>query len=112
METVKQITLHAQEIKKDKQSFIACSAEINNVWYKIKFVKGCEKAPTKRGLYILTIDFDNCSLEKGKWYTDKKGNDRKENDTIWVREISNIYQYTEEDLKASNRMTMASVFGD
>lgn len=112
METIKTITIHATEVKKDKQSFIACSAEINGIWYKIKFVKGCKKAPTKKGLYDLTIDYDNCSIEQGKWYTNKKGVDVKENDTIWVRTISNIKEYSEEDLKSINRMAMATVFGD
>ena len=111
METIRTITLHAQEVKKEKQTFIACSAEINNKWYKIKFTKECDGAPKKKGLYELTIDFDECSVEAGKHYTNSKGKDGVENDTIWVRHIVGLRQHTEEELKAANRMAMGNIFG-
>ena len=106
--TVRTITLHSQEVKKEKQTFIASSAEINGKWYKIKFTQDCEGAPKKRGLYDLTIDFDNCSIEAGKRYTNSKGKSGVANDTIWV----GLRQYTEEELKAANRMAMGNIFGD
>lgn len=110
--TVRTITLHSQEVKKEKQTFIASSAEINGKWYKIKFTQDCEGAPKKRGLYDLTIDFDNCSIEAGKRYTNSKGKSGVANDTIWVRHIVGLRQYTEEELKAANRMAMGNIFGD
>ena len=112
METVKTITLHAQEIKKDKQSFIACSAEIKGKWYKIKFTKDVADAPKKKGLYDLTIDFDECSVELGKKYVSSKGSEGIANDTIWVRHIVGLRQYTEEELKAVNRMALGNIFGE
>lgn len=111
METVRTITLHAQEIKKEKQSFIASSAEINGKWFKVKFTKECDGAPRTRGLYDLTIDFDECSLENGKMYTTANGEQKKSNDTIWVRHIVGLRKYTEEELKAANRMAMGNIFG-
>lgn len=112
MENTRTITLHAQEIKKDKQSFIACSAFINNKWFKIKFTKECEKAPKTIGLYELTINFDDCSLERGKPYTSKSGRKGVSNDSIWVRNIEKIRKYTEDELKERNRNAMVEAFGE
>ena len=112
METIKKITLHAQEVRKDKQSFIACSAEINKKWYKIKFTKDCKDAPKEKGLYELTIDFDDCSIEKGKPFTSKSGKKGIANDNIWVRNITAIRKYTEDELKAANRVQMSALFSD
>lgn len=109
--TVRQITLHAQEIKNDKQKFIACSSEINGKWYKIKFTQTCTDAPKEKGLYILTIDFDECSVENGKRYTNSKGKTGVSNDIIWVRHIVGIRKFTDEELKAENRMAMGNIFG-
>lgn len=110
--TVRTITLHSQEVKKDKQVFIASSAEINGKWYKIKFTKECDGSPKTRGIYDLTIDFDECSIEIGKRYTNSKGKSGVSNDIIWVRHIVGLRQYTEDELKAANRMAMGNIFGD
>lgn len=106
------IIIHAQEIKKEKTSFIACSANLyDNVWVKVKFTKACENAPKTSGLYELKIDFDKCSLERGKPYTNAKGEEKMGNDTIWVREIEYIRKQTEEELKAKNREELTALFG-
>lgn len=110
--TVRTIELHSQEIKKDKQTFIASSAEINGKWYKIKFTKECDGAPKTRGIYALTIDFDECSVEKGKAYTNQHGKKGVSNDIIWVRHIVGIRKYTDEELREANRMAMNSIFGE
>lgn len=110
MNTTRTITISAQEIKKDKQTFIACSAQINGKWYKIKFTKDCERNPKTKGRYYLTINFDDCSFEAGKPYK-KDGKERKSNDIIWVRKITDIKKYTDEELAEENRAEMASIFG-
>lgn len=110
--TVRQITIHSQEIRKDKQSFIASSAEINKKWYKIKFTKECIDAPKTKGLYELTIDFDECSIERGKHYTSSSGKKGISIDTIWVRHIVGIRKYSDEELKAANRLEMSEIFGE
>lgn len=112
MENIRTITIHAQEIRKDKQVFIACSSEINKKWYKIKFTKDCVNVPKIKGLYELTIDFDFCSIEKGKPYTNKDNKKAISNDTIWVRHIVNIRQFTEDELKGANRVALSEIFGD
>lgn len=111
MKTQYTVKLHTKEITKDKQKFFASSAEINGVWYKIKFVKDVKEAPTSKGLYELTIDFDNCSLEKGATYVSKKtGEIVAGNATIWVRKIEAIRKFTEEELKAENRIVFNEIF--
>lgn len=110
--TVRTIVLHSQEIKKDKQSFIASSAEINGRWFKVKFTKECDGQPKTKGLYELTIDFDECSIENGKIYTRADGTTGIANDTIWVRTIAGLRKFTEEELKEANRESMKALFGD
>lgn len=110
--TVRTIVLHSKEVKNGEQKFISSSAEINGKWYKIKFTKDCDGIPEVRGLYELTIDFDECSIEAGRKFTNKRGRDGVENDTIWVNHIVGLRQYTEEELKALNRTSMLAIFGD
>lgn len=112
MKTVRTIKIHAQEIKKDKQKFIACSAQIRGSWYKIKFTKDCDGVPKERGLYDLVIDFDECSFENGKSYENKKGDRIKSNDIIWVKHIVGLNKYSEEKLKEENRTTFEEIFGE
>ena len=110
--SIKTFTIHGQEIKKDKQKFIACSAFIGDRWYKIKFTKECEKAPKEKGLYELTVDLNNCSLENGKSYTAKDGTVKPANSIIWIRKIDNIRKYNEEELAERNRVVMEGIFGE
>lgn len=110
--TVKVITLHTQEIKKDKKVFYASSAEICGKWYKIKFTMDCEGAPKEKGLYTLTIDIDECSVETGKVVKNSAGKEVKTADIIWVKSIVNLQKYSDEDLKEENRKLMGNIFTD
>lgn len=112
METIRKIELHTQEINVEKKKFYASSAKIGEKWYKIKFTQDCKDAPRQKGLYELTIDLDECSLEVGKYYTAKDGTMRPSNSTIWVRHIVGLRKYTEDELKALNREAFSDVFGE
>ena len=109
---IRTFTIHAQEVKKDKQSFIACSAKIGEKWYKIKFTKEVKDAPDTRGLYDLTIDFDDCSVERGKPYTSKNGKKGISSDIIWVRHIVGLREYSAEELAEINRNELSEIFGE
>lgn len=111
METIRTIRISASEIKKDKQSFIACSANIGGKWYKIKFTQDCNDSPRAKGLYDLTIDFDGCSIEKGKKFVSSKGNKGVSNDTIWVKYITKIRKLTDEEIAVINREQLSEIFG-
>ena len=106
------IITHARLVGKDKQKFIACSANINGVWFKIKFVKTCEKAPKEKGLYELTIDLRKCSLENGRTYKRADGTIGSSSPVIWVREIADIRKYTEEELAERDLSSLQSIFGE
>lgn len=113
MENVaRKITIHSKEVRKDKQTFIASSALINGAWFKIKFVKGCNDKPEEKGMYDITFNTDNCSVERGRAYTKKDGGVGYENDTIWIKKLETIYKYTDEDMKEMNRVTVSSIFGE
>lgn len=112
METVRTITIYSKEVKDGKKTFVVSSAKIGERWYKIKFVQGCAESPKTSGVYNLTIDFDDCSLEKGKPYTSATGRQGISNDTIWVRHIVGLTKYTEDDLKHTNRAVFEGIFGE
>ena len=107
------IKISAKEIKKKdgNGTFISCSAKINGNWYRVKFTKECVGEPKKRGLYDLTVDDTNCSLQKGRARTNESGKTYVENDTFWVNKITNLRKYTEEELAEMNAKTMDELFG-
>ena len=102
--------LHAREVKLDKNTFIACSACINEKWYKVKFRKDCEVTPKTKGLYDLTVDLGNCTLQKGK-PIEINGKTTYENDTLWVSEVVELRKYTEDEIKEINRRKLGSALG-
>lgn len=106
------ITLHSQEVKNGKQTFIASSAEIGGKWYKIKFTKDVNLVPKSKGLYELTFDLDDCSMERGKPYVSADGTVKLGNATLWIRDVVELLKYSEEQLKQANREALADVFGD
>lgn len=110
---IRTIKLSAKEIKKTdgKGTFISCSAKIGGKWYRIKFTKEANGEPKKRGLYDLTVDDNNCSLQRGRVKTKADGTQYTENDIFWVNKIEALRQYTEEELAEMNRKTMDGVFG-
>lgn len=110
MKNIQTIEIYSQEVKDGKKSFIASTAKIGGKWYKIKFVNGTENAPKERGIYYLTINFDFCSLERGKPYTSSTGRKGVSNDTIWVRKVENLYKLTDEELQERNRETFDAIF--
>lgn len=114
MSNIKTITLHTQEVRKDKQVFYTNTAEIRGKWYKIKFTKTCDNAdiPHERGLYELKVDVDNLSLQRGKPYTDNQGKRVVNNDILWVKSVIQLRKYTDDDFKDANRIVMSEVFGD
>lgn len=113
MSNIRTITISAKEIITDtKKKFISCSAKIRDKWFKIKFTQDCNDTPKTKGLYRLTVDLNECSVERGKHYTNKSGKKGVENDTIWVRSVAGLAKYTEEELAERNLAEMNDIFGE
>ena len=110
MSTIRTIKIFAKEVRKDKQSFIACTTQIKDKWYKIKFTRECNSIPNSRGVYELKIDVADTSYQKGETYINKQGKKAQGNDIIWVRKIAEIRQYTEEELRENNAIVMGAIF--
>lgn len=104
------IRVNAKEVRNGNMSFIAFSARIGDKWYKIKFNKDCNDVPRTRGVYEIKVDEGNTSLERGKPYINKDGEERQGNDIIWIRRIDAIRQYTEEELRGINSHIMTAFF--
>lgn len=99
--------ISAKEIKKKDGtgSFISCSAKIGDNWYRVKFTRDCERTPKRRGLYDITVNDDNMSIQKGKIKSPYA-----ENDTLWVRVIDDIRRYTNDEVTALNTAKLSKVF--
>ena len=112
METKRTFRVFAKEVRKENRSFIVCNAQINGRWYKIKFTKTCNETPKIKGLYDVTVDFDNCSIEKGKPYTTADGRTGVANDTIWIKRVEILRMLDENEVNQINRDAMWEVFGE
>lgn len=109
---IRTIKIYAKEIKKDKQTFTVCSGKIGENYYKIKFRKTCKNAPDEIGVYDLTVDLKNCSIEKGKPYTDKETKKQKIGQaTIWVEKIEDLRKYSDEELQEISLKNLQEIFG-
>lgn len=108
---IQTIKVFGREVVNGSQKFISSSAEINKKWYKIKFVNGCNEVPSTKGIYEITFDTKNASLEKGKPYTTKNGKKGIDNPTIWIKKIIKNRPYTEEDYDRENEEVFSEVFG-
>lgn len=99
--------INVKEIAKKDGSckFPVANAKINDKWYKVKFTKDCDNAPRKAGLYDLTVDDDEMSIQTG---TVK--NEHKQNDIIWVHAIVTVRRYSDDDIKEYSRAKVSSVF--
>lgn len=105
------IKVSGREVSNGNQKFISCSAEINKKWYKIKFVTGCNDVPSAKGIYEVTFDTKNASIEKGKPFTTKNGKKGIDNPTIWIKKVIKNRPYTEEDYDRENEEAFGEVFG-
>lgn len=108
----RKFVLHAQEVKLDgNKSFIKCSAEINNKWYRIKFNKICDNLPKVKGLYDITVDDVNVSLQKGKNITLDSGKVIKEQDVLWISKCE-LRHWTDEEMQAKTQLELNGVFDE
>lgn len=107
---IRTIKIHSQQINKDGKKFIASSAQIGDKWFKIKFTQECNIQPKTKGLYDLTFNFDDASVEAGKKYTNKEGEKGVAPMTIWIKNVVNLRKYSDEELREDNRTKLAFIF--
>ena len=113
MENTQKLTIYAKEIKLgDGKSFVAFTTLVKTKWFKVKFTRNCLTTPKEKGMYHLTIDVNDVSIEKRKFYTDKNGMKKQGNPTIWINKVVELSKYTEEELKQIREAKLESVFGD
>ena len=113
MENTQKLTIYAKEIKLgDGKSFVAFTTLVKTKWFKVKFTRNCLTTPKEKGMYHLTIDVNDVSIENGHFYTDKNGVKKQGNPTIWINKVVELSKYTEEELKQIREAKLESVFGD
>lgn len=104
------IRIFAKEVSKDKQKFITCSTIIGEQWYKVKFTKDCEEYPKERGVYYLTVDLLNVSVESAKSVVNKDGKKVMTNPTLWIRKTTRLQKLTDEELNEENVEKLKEIF--
>ena len=109
---IKTITVYAKTVKLEKQTFVTCSTKINNKWYKVKFNRTCLEKPAEQGIYIITIDLLNCSIENGVNYINKDNTIQKSNDTLWIKKLIEIRKKSEEELAEENLTKLENIFNE
>ena len=98
--------------KDGKKTFCAFSAQIGRKWYKIKFTQESEGAPRKPGVYAVSLDKDQLSIQHGKKIKTKEGDDFVENDTLWVRGKAFCEPVSEDELRKENAAKIDRLFDD
>lgn len=53
-------------------------------FYQVKFNQDCENVPKKSGYWLVTVDTEDVSIQKGK----VNSNGNKNNDILWIANIA------------------------
>lgn len=67
-----------------KNKFVSFSyTKDGEVFYQVKFNQDCENVPKQAGYWLITVDTEDVSKQKGKL----NSNGNKNNDILWIRNI-------------------------
>ena len=105
------LNIYAKEVTKENNKFLIYTTIIKEKFYKLKFTQKCENIPKEKGSYYIEVDYADCSVQKGKKYIDKNtGEEKPENDILWVNKIISLRKETDEERKEKNTIKMKKVF--
>ena len=96
------LKVYAKSIEADGKKFLAYSTKFNGTYFKIKFRSDCLITPKTAGVYDITVNTFNCSVQNGGKYTNKNGEEKIGTPTLWIKVVDNCRKYTEEEINAEN----------
>ena len=68
-----------------KNTFVSFSyTKDGERFFQVKFNQECENVPKKAGYWLITLDSEDVSIQKGKI----NSNGNKNNDILWIRNIA------------------------
>ena len=105
-QTVRTYELHTKEVTNGSQKFPSSTAKIGDEYFKVKFTKDCNTSPKTSGVYDLKVALEDCSIQNGEIYTDKDGNKKRGNRTIWVRNVLELRKHSDEEMREANAKAM------
>lgn len=105
-QTIRTYELHTKEVTNGSQKFPSSTAKIGDEYFKVKFTKECNTSPKTSGVYEIKLALEDCSIQNGEIYTDKDGNKKRGNRTIWVRNVIELRKHTEEEMREANAKAM------
>ena len=102
----KLLNIYAKEVKAENKKFLVFTTII-----KEKFTMDCNEKPSEKGSYYIEVNYADCSIQKGQKYIDKKtGEEKVENDILWINKVVDIRKETDEERKEKNELKMKKVF--
>lgn len=105
------LNIYAKEVKLESKKFLVFTTIIKEKFYKVKFTMNCNDKPAEKGSYYIEVDYADCNIQKGKKYIDKKtGEEKVENDILWITKVVKIRKETDEERKEKNELKMKKVF--
>ena len=108
---VRSFRIYAKVVKlDDEESFITCSAKINDKYYKVRFRMTCPDYIKEYGVYEIKLKEEMINISRGKTYKTKDGIKGKENDTLWIKDYISLVKLSDEDLDKENRESVSDVF--
>lgn len=106
----KTIRIYGKEVKTEKNSFITFSSKINNRYYKIKFTKDVDGVPKRKGVYNLTVNTKDISVQNGGKYEAKDGTIKDGTPTLWIKSFVTITKVPQDVLDAENKKVVDAIF--
>ena len=107
----KLLNIYAKEVKLESKKFLVFTTIIKEKFYKVKFTMDCNEKPSEKGSYYIEVNYADCSIQKGQKYIDKKtGEEKVENDILWISKVVDIRKETDEERKEKNELKMKKVF--
>ena len=107
----KLLNIYAKEVKAENKKFLVFTTIIKEKFYKVKFTMNCNDKPAEKGSYYINVDYADCSVHKGQKYIDEKaGEEKVENDILWISKVLDIRKETDEERKEKNELKMKKVF--
>ena len=107
----KLLNIYAKEVKAENKKFLVFTTIIKEKFYKVKFTMDCNEKPAEKGSYYIEVNYADCSIQKGQKYIDKKtGEEKVENDILWINKVVKIRKETDEERKEKNELKMKRIF--
>lgn len=95
---------------KEGRKFIKYSTKLQGVYFDLRITQVSNIKLNNKGAFKLVVDLNMVSIQNDKTYIDKEGKEKPCTPILWVRNIEEIKEYTEEEKYQMNlKSTLAKL---